>query len=81
MNFQILRSVQGIHAPLRLMMERKMASKVGHLPILPSSNVMLETLEGRDETIDFNDLYNGRLSQSRSVSIYNNGFSCRSIRC
>lgn len=59
MNYSMLRSTQGIHAPLKLMMEKNYASKVGRLPFLPSSNLMLEVLEGRDESIGFEDIYNG----------------------
>ncbi|XP_077559461.1 proteasome maturation protein [Haemaphysalis longicornis] len=58
MQLALTRSIQGLHAPLKLMVERKAALKVGRLPFLPSSNSMLETLDGRDETITFEDLYN-----------------------
>ncbi|XP_015921411.1 proteasome maturation protein [Parasteatoda tepidariorum] len=50
-----LRRTQGIHAPLRLIHERNAAKKIQRLPFLPSSNIALETLEGRDETIDMDD--------------------------
>ena len=56
----VLRSVQGIHAPLRLLAERKAAANVGHLPFLPRSNVMLEVLDGRDELITPNDIFAGK---------------------
>ncbi|KAJ6225854.1 hypothetical protein RDWZM_004399 [Blomia tropicalis] len=53
----MLRSVQGIHAPLRLLAERKAASNVGHLPFLPRSNFMLDVLSGNDEMIQPCDIY------------------------
>uniref|UniRef100_A0A131XT79 Putative proteasome maturation factor ump1 n=1 Tax=Ixodes ricinus TaxID=34613 RepID=A0A131XT79_IXORI len=55
------RSIQGLHGPIKLMAERKAASQVGRLPFLPSSNVMLDALEGGDETITFEDIYNEAL--------------------
>lgn len=61
MNFSTLRKIQGIHAPLKLKMERIAVSKVGHLPCLPSSNLMLDTLTGQDELVDFGDILNGKL--------------------
>jgi len=58
-NFMMLRSIQGIHAPLRLIAERRAAKQIGRLPFLTSSNVMLEVLDGRDETIGVEDFLNG----------------------
>jgi len=57
-NFAVLKRTQGIHAPLKLMMEREAASKIGRLPFLPSSNIMRDVLEGRDEDIGFEDILN-----------------------
>lgn len=50
-DLQILRSVQGIQAPLRQLSERKAASNVGRLPFLRSSNLMSDVLLGHDELI------------------------------
>lgn len=58
-NYLMLKSIQGIHAPLRLMTERRAAQQIGRLPFLTSSNLMLEVLDGRDETIGFEDVLNG----------------------
>lgn len=58
MNMQVLRNTQGLHAPLRIAMELKSASKVGHLPFLKSSNIMMESLTGRDLEIMPEDLFN-----------------------
>ncbi|KAJ3659153.1 hypothetical protein Zmor_010858 [Zophobas morio] len=58
MNMTILRNTQGLHAPLRLAMEVKAVNKVGRLPFLPSSNVMFESLTGRDIEIDPVDVFN-----------------------
>lgn len=54
----ILRNTQGLHAPLRIGMELKAAKRVGHLPFLPSSNLMLNTLRGTDVDIGPEDIFN-----------------------
>lgn len=54
----MLRNTQGLHAPLRIGMELKAASKIGHLPFLPSSNVMSDSLTGRDLEIGPEDVFN-----------------------
>ncbi|CAG9761985.1 unnamed protein product [Ceutorhynchus assimilis] len=58
MNMQVLRNIQGLHAPLKIAMELKAARKIGHLPFLKSSNVMLESLTGRDLEISPEDVFN-----------------------
>ncbi|XP_076319459.1 proteasome maturation protein [Tachypleus tridentatus] len=55
---KILRSIQGLHAPLKLIAERNAALKVQRLPSLCSSNIMLDTLDGSDEVIGFEDVLN-----------------------
>ncbi|XP_050300194.1 proteasome maturation protein [Anthonomus grandis grandis] len=58
MNMQVLRNIQGLHAPLKIAMELQSAKKIGHLPFLKSSNVMLESLTGRDLEMAPEDLFN-----------------------
>uniref|UniRef100_UPI00398F5850 proteasome maturation protein n=1 Tax=Pristiophorus japonicus TaxID=55135 RepID=UPI00398F5850 len=58
MNFATLRNIQGLHAPLRLQMEYKAVKQVQRLPFLMSSNIALETLQGNDECIGFEDILN-----------------------
>ncbi|KAL3192295.1 hypothetical protein MRX96_059262 [Rhipicephalus microplus] len=58
MQLATARSIQGLHAPMKIMLERKAALQIGRLPFLPTSNTMLEALDGRDETITFEDIYN-----------------------
>lgn len=58
MNMALLRNTQGLHAPLRLAMEMRAAKEVGRLPFLPSSNVMLDVLTGRDLEIGPEDIFN-----------------------
>lgn len=52
------RNTQGIHAPLRLNIEKLAASKVGHLPCITRHHFMEDVLSGRDEEIDFTDVLN-----------------------
>jgi len=54
-----LRQVQGVHAPLRLQAELRAAGRVGRLPFLRSSDVMLNTLTGREDELDFADYLGG----------------------
>ncbi|XP_023952825.2 proteasome maturation protein [Bicyclus anynana] len=58
MNMAMLRNIQGCHAPMRLSMERKFASKVGRLPFLPSSNLQHDVFTGRYLDIGFEDILN-----------------------
>jgi len=53
--FAMLRKIQGLHAPMKLQMERKITMKSGHLPFLPRSNASYDALTGRDELITFED--------------------------
>ncbi|XP_052792202.1 proteasome maturation protein-like [Mya arenaria] len=58
MDFQMLRNMQGLHAPLRLQMELNVASKMRRLPGLASSRVLENSLTGRDMLLDFEDVFN-----------------------
>jgi proteasome maturation protein len=52
------RSVLGIQAPLKLQTEMQIANKIGRLPCLPSSRLMLDVLRGTNEDISFDDILN-----------------------
>jgi len=58
MDFTMLRNAQGLHAPLRLKIERQVAGQVQRLPGLHSSNLMSDILTGRLDVIDFTDVLN-----------------------
>ncbi|CAH3127119.1 unnamed protein product [Porites lobata] len=58
LDFKMLRNTQGLQAPLKLQMERSVASKIQRLPCLPSSMVALDTLMGIDESLGFEDFLN-----------------------
>ncbi len=54
-----LAATQGIHAPLRLAMERKIMRRLTpHQPSLYSNHVMAAQLEGTLDSIDFCDILN-----------------------
>ncbi|RKP23493.1 proteasome maturation factor UMP1-domain-containing protein, partial [Syncephalis pseudoplumigaleata] len=55
------RRIFGVHAPVRQMMEQSLVSKTRRHPTLPSSNLGLDILRGRDETIDVEDIFAGKL--------------------
>ncbi|CAF3467564.1 unnamed protein product [Rotaria sp. Silwood1] len=52
------RSVLGIQAPLKLQTELQIANKLGRLPCLPSSRLMVDVLRGTNEDISFDDILN-----------------------
>ncbi|KAF4572455.1 Proteasome maturation factor Ump1 [Pleurotus pulmonarius] len=55
----LLRNVQGLHAPMRLLMERRIVSHNPHMPGLydNDANLALDILMGRDETIEPADIF------------------------
>jgi len=53
------RNLYGMHAPMRLLMERKLVSANPHLPVFSQSNLHLDILMGRDETIGPADVFFG----------------------
>ncbi|KAI6032087.1 hypothetical protein PISMIDRAFT_675796 [Pisolithus microcarpus 441] len=55
----MLRDLYGLHAPARLLMERRAVSTNPHMPALQRSNIHLDILMGRDETLSPSDLFLG----------------------
>jgi len=51
------RNMFGMHAPMRRLMERKIVASSPHLPIIPRSNIHLDILMGRDETLHVSDFF------------------------
>lgn len=53
-----LRSMQGLHAPLRIQMERRAVQRAGHLPCMTQRSSLLDdVITGKDETIAPSDLF------------------------
>ena len=46
----------GSHLPMRIRMELETIAQSRRLPGMPTCNVAMETILGRDETIDFEDI-------------------------
>ncbi|KAF7986209.1 hypothetical protein HWV62_38640 [Athelia sp. TMB] len=53
------RNVQGLHAPMRVLMERKIVGFNPHHPALPTHNLALDILMGRDELLEPADFIAG----------------------
>ena len=54
---QQLQKLQGIHAPLKIMHEKRAAANTGHFPCISTrSNFQLDILEGNDDIITFDDI-------------------------
>nr|CAG4648399.1 EOG090X0J8E [Moina brachiata]SVE93381.1 EOG090X0J8E [Moina brachiata] len=56
-SMNILKNIQGMHAPLRLHMEKQALklADAGHLPCLYRHNASMDALTGRDMRLDFED--------------------------
>ncbi|KAH9912114.1 proteasome maturation factor UMP1 [Epithele typhae] len=69
LKLQMQRQIFGLHMPMRLLMERKIVSQNAHIPIFPQSNLHLEILMGRDETLECADFMTpaGEMSQSLDI--------------
>merc|ERR1719312_1633412 len=51
-----LQKMQGIHAPIRIQMEKRLVAKSGHLPCITNrTNISADILNGTDGTIAFED--------------------------
>lgn len=55
---QLMAITYGAAMPMRLMMQEEILSQFHRLPGLPSSFTGLNSLSGRDERIDFDDIFN-----------------------
>ncbi|KAK2715931.1 uncharacterized protein LOC136039404 [Artemia franciscana] len=57
LRMQQLRRLYGVHIPISMMNEERATRNVGHLPILPRHNAMLDSLTGRDNGLCEFDVY------------------------
>lgn len=63
----MLRKTMGLAMPLKLAMERKSVSKIGHLPCISGGgNAMLEALTGQDSIMGFDDMF-GKLENFETL--------------
>ncbi|EPZ34751.1 Proteasome maturation factor UMP1 domain-containing protein [Rozella allomycis CSF55] len=57
----MMRNNYGLHMPLRHIMEQKIVGMPKRLPVLKSSSIAMDTLLGKDETIDVEDFMGGKI--------------------
>jgi len=65
---KMLTKMQGIHAPMRLIMERKAVRNIGHLPCLHRHNALLDALTGRDMEMQFEDFLGSPIDSEKMVA-------------
>ncbi|KAI8329049.1 proteasome maturation factor UMP1-domain-containing protein [Chlamydoabsidia padenii] len=70
LKLNMARQTYGMHAPIKMMMERDIVSKRQRMPVLPSSNLHLDILTGRDETIDFEDFLNDPALSTDTLDVH-----------
>ncbi|XP_065669366.1 proteasome maturation protein-like [Hydra vulgaris] len=56
--FSATRSAHGLHMPMKLQMERAVASRIQRIAGLPSSNLALRTLMGINDILGPEDIFN-----------------------
>ncbi|KAJ1931862.1 hypothetical protein FBU59_006570, partial [Linderina macrospora] len=59
MKLHMQRRIYGLHAPMRTMMELQAVKDVPNVFESPAGRLQLDILNGRDETIEIEDMYNG----------------------
>ncbi|CUA77457.1 proteasome maturation protein [Rhizoctonia solani] len=69
LKLNLRRNMYGMHAPVRLLMERKAVFNSPHMPTMPQSNIHLDILMGRDETLDVGDFF-GDVETSLPLDIH-----------
>ncbi|RPD56225.1 proteasome maturation factor UMP1 [Lentinus tigrinus ALCF2SS1-7] len=70
LKLQMQRQLFGLHMPMRLMMERKIVSQNPHMPIMPQSNLHLDILMGRDETLECADFMTPASEMAQPLDIH-----------
>ncbi|KAG8833142.1 hypothetical protein FRC17_011262 [Serendipita sp. 399] len=80
LKLNLYRNVYGLHAPVRLMMERKLVAQNPHFPALPQSNIHLDILMGRDSTLDIGDFFGDADVGPQFVDIHGDMEKARKVR-
>ncbi|KAI8375589.1 proteasome maturation factor UMP1-domain-containing protein [Choanephora cucurbitarum] len=66
----LARQAYGMHAPIKMMMEKSIVEKRQRMPAIPSSNLHLDILTGRDEFIDYEDFLNNPAESTEGLDIH-----------
>ncbi|CAO0795136.1 unnamed protein product [Mucor circinelloides] len=70
LKLNLARQAYGMHAPVKMMMEKSIVEKRQRMPVLPSSNMHLDILMGKDETIDYEDFLNDPAMSVDSLDLH-----------
>jgi len=70
MKLNMQRNIYGMHAPVRMLMERKLVGYSPHMPALRTSNIHLDILMGRDETLECADFMMPASERTPSMDIH-----------
>lgn len=64
-----IRISQGLYGPFKFEMEKKFSSKINRLPAIKSSNLMISVLNGTDDVIDVENIFNSKFSIKKMISL------------
>ncbi|KAI8879285.1 proteasome maturation factor UMP1 [Backusella circina FSU 941] len=70
LKLNLARQAYGMHAPIKMMMEKSIVEKRQHMPMFPSSNLHLDILMGKDETIDYEDFLNDPSMSTDALDVH-----------
>ncbi|CAO3642909.1 unnamed protein product [Mucor hiemalis] len=70
LKLNLARQAYGMHAPIKMEMEKSIVEKRQRLPVIPNSNLHLDILLGKDETIDYEDFLNDPAMATESLDLH-----------
>ncbi|KAG0100186.1 hypothetical protein BGZ93_003652 [Podila epicladia] len=70
LKMNMARNLHGMHAPIKMAMEQSLVTKARGVSMLPQSNLGLDILLGKDESIDFEDFLNVPAMSTDMVDIH-----------
>ncbi|KAG0019707.1 hypothetical protein BGZ82_011812 [Podila clonocystis] len=70
LKMNMARNLHGMHAPIKMAMEQSLVVKARGVSMLPQSNLGLDILLGKDESIDFEDFLNVPAMSTDMVDIH-----------
>ncbi|KDQ19909.1 hypothetical protein BOTBODRAFT_183933 [Botryobasidium botryosum FD-172 SS1] len=57
LRLNLQRNIYGMHMPMRQLMERKIVAANPHMPVMTRSNIHLDILMGRDDTLEVGNFF------------------------
>ncbi|THH00334.1 hypothetical protein EW026_g2167 [Hermanssonia centrifuga] len=70
LKLNLQRNAYGLHAPVRMLMERQIVGHNPHMPAFRTSNIHLDILMGRDETLECADFMMPASELSQPLDIH-----------